>query len=142
MRKVGLVRPIQAYALGFLTLAGCGIERVVDLPTPIPTPSPLPSSWIRSWQLMENSGTDLTIGIHMADRACERLADVRVRESAEEVAIEAFGARVPGNRVCTMALVLRRYTVTLERPLGDRTLTGCIAEGRPPLPDDCSHISR
>jgi hypothetical protein len=97
---------------------------------------------MRSWQLMENTDRNLTIGIHMANEECERLADVQVVESADGVEIQAFGARTPGNGVCPMNLVVRQFTVTLEEPLGDRALTGCIAEGRPPLPDDCAHISQ
>jgi hypothetical protein len=90
---------------------------------------------------MENEDRSLTIGIHMANEECERLAGVQVTETADGVEIQAFGQRMPGDGVCGMNLDVRQYTVTLEMPLGDRLLTGCMTETRPPLPADCADIS-
>lgn len=91
---------------------------------------------------MENEDRNLTIGIHMANEECERIAGVQVTETADGVEIQAFGEALPGDRACGMNLDVRRYTLTLEMPLGDRTLTGCMTDTRPPLSPNCADISR
>ena len=90
---------------------------------------------------MENEGRNLTIGIHMANEECERLAGVQVTETNDGVDIQAFGEALPGDRACGLNLDIRQYTVTLGMPLGNRPLTGCITETRPPLPPDCADVS-
>lgn len=129
---------VAAWVLCLVVATSCA---VVDLPVIVPTPEADRFSRPLPWNVLENDGRDLTIGIRKGSDQCERLAGVEVIETPDDVEILAInGPPPPDSRVCPPVLEIRRFTVTLEEPLGDRTLTGCQSDPSVMIPPDCATI--
>jgi len=65
------------------------------------------------------------------DESCERFDRVDVDDDGPIVELTAVVDVRHGAGSCADIGKFERVRVTLARPLGDRTLTGCRVEGRP-----------
>lgn len=66
--------------------------------------------------------SDTTLGIAFSGGACDVVQDVMVMEDESEVRIMVLAGREMGVDACTDQLVTWTTTVTLEAPLGERTV--------------------
>jgi hypothetical protein len=78
-----------------------------------------------AWFLREVDGSGLTIAVMMGGCDCYRFARVDVVESDEAVELEAWVERLYPEG-CFMVSLFQETTVLLDKPLGHRTLAGCM----------------
>lgn len=98
-----------------------------------------PSSW---WLVSAPSGRTVDIAVLVGSDGCEELEDVLVNESSSRVRLQARVRATDHGRECREDLRYVPQTVTLEQPLGSRTLTGCaVRDDRLyPAPSSCSDV--
>ena len=117
---------LVAAALSVATLAGCSDDG----------PSWEEQAGDAEWVVSAEPGptaTAIDLRVTIGSSSCNRLADVEVIETDEEVrlraVVEYLDAGDDPSFVCTADLVIRPTTAQLVAPLGDRALTGCIDPG-------------
>ncbi len=80
---------------------------------------------VRWRPLPHAEGSEVPIFIHVGTSGCATLDRIEVDESSDTVTIAAYASdllRAP----CAAVMVEETVTVTLDAPLGDRTLRGCF----------------
>jgi hypothetical protein len=120
--------------LALITLAACN-GTVGESATPSPEPSnatPIPSGReaVAPWHLEMVDGDRLVIRVEVGEPVCEQVARVEIDESADTVRLTAVTTILK----VTACPQLRNYepvNVTLEAPLGNRDLLGCLLERAP-----------
>jgi hypothetical protein len=98
-----------------------------------------PTSW---WLSATPSGRTVEVAVLVGSDGCEELEDVLVNESASRVRLQARVRTTDHGRQCREELRFVPQTVTLDQPLGSRTLTGCaVRDDRLyPVPSSCSDV--
>jgi hypothetical protein len=104
-------------ALSILLLSACGLDT--------PTPEPDRGDQIRVPWVVFGVDSALELGAMTMGADCQRFAGVDVIESENGVEIQAWVEELVSDR-CAMASRIALTSVTLDAPLGTRTLTGCM----------------
>ena len=107
----------------------------------------LVSTWTETahdWAVTGMNDNSLTLVVAVGSSRCERLEGMELTETATEVTITAVVSEKDARQGifgtdCTADLVVETVEVGLERPLGNRSLTGC-APGDSGLEDYFGHI--
>lgn len=94
----------------------------------------------RGWDLAEVTADGRHVAVTVGFGGCDRYFGPDVRETADEVEIVTVFTVPAGMVACTAELQLAQNIVRLQRPLGDRTLTGC-GRGDCLAVDDAAEIS-
>lgn len=93
-----------------------------------------------SWLSERADGTRLEVVTYIGSGSCNDFDRVDVEESAEEVLIYAYITGEDGKTACTDDYTWETTEVELDEPLGDRSLSGCVAPAdahrAPDLPHD------
>lgn len=108
------------------------------------------SEWVREdteWFLVGVSADERTLEIvyTMSGVAseCQRKGGVEARESEHRVTVRAHKEVNPSATGCTLELVTVDEAVTLEDPLGERELLGCLPGSADPNEDKtCRDLDR
>ena len=100
------------------------------------SPSPDRDGQIQSGWIVESvSGDNVVIRV---DVGCVGLNSIDVTESDATVDIRAWVGRPSPSAICLEARVYYTVTVSLDQPLGERMLTGCLVGSQPDdLRTDC-----
>jgi hypothetical protein len=98
-----------------------------------------PSSW---WLTAPPSGRTVEVAVLVGSDGCEELEDVLVSESSSRVRLQARVRATDHGYQCREDLRYVPQRITLEQPLGSRTLTGCaVRDDRLyPAPSSCTDI--
>jgi hypothetical protein len=131
-------------------LSACSPEasRVADGPSPTVTTAggyrDEPVEWfLRS---ISDDGKTIALTYQMSGVAseCEREGRTSATESADRVVVTARkSVTLDRNRACTEELAYVKAEVTLEQPLGERSLVGCRPPKSEPSEDDvCRDLKR
>jgi len=106
-------KALPAVAVGLLLVAGCGGHRTTAAP----------------WNLRGPAvGALLQLRVGIGSSSCDEVADIKVREDAEEVHVTAVVRRT-GEHDCTGDYATVDRDVRLQAPLGTRRLSGCRPKG-------------
>ena len=70
--------------------------------------------------------SSLQIDVSVGSGSCNSFNRVELNETDAEVEVLAYSDSDVSQDVCTDDLTLEKSTISLEAPLGDRTLKGCI----------------
>jgi len=114
MQRVPLVRSVVAVGALIAVAGACGADDGDTLRTP--------------WEATSAEGNEVTLNVFTGSVDCGELGRIETAESDEKVEIRAYIHEI-GNGACAALAGEERATVTLDAPLGDRTLTGCDPEG-------------
>jgi hypothetical protein len=98
-----------------------------------------PTSW---WLAAAPSGRTVDVAVLLGSDGCEELQDVLVSESASRVRLQARVRTTDHGSRCREELRFVPQRVTLDQPLGSRTLTGCaVRDDRLyPAPSSCMDV--
>jgi hypothetical protein len=98
-----------------------------------------PTSW---WLTAAPSGRTVDVAVLLGSDGCEELEDVLVSESASRVRLQARVRTTDHGSRCREELRFVPQRVTLDQPLGSRTLTGCaVRDDRLyPAPNSCTEV--
>lgn len=98
-----------------------------------------PTSW---WLASPPFGRTVDVAVLVGSDGCEELEDVLVSESSSRVRLQARVRATDHGAECREDLRYVPQTVTLDQPLGSRTLTGCaVRDDRLyPAPNSCSDV--
>jgi hypothetical protein len=98
-----------------------------------------PTSW---WLTAAPSGRTVDVAVLLGSDGCEELEDVLVSESASRVRLQARARTTEHGSRCREELRFVSQRVTLDQPLGSRTLTGCaVRDDRLyPAPSSCTEV--
>jgi hypothetical protein len=98
-----------------------------------------PTSW---WLSSQPYGRTVDVAVLVGSDGCEQLEDVLVNESSSRVRLQARVRATDHGSECREDLRYVPQTVTLDQPLGSRTLTGCaVRDDRLyPAPSSCSDV--
>lgn len=118
-------------ALAWLALAACATNdasRVAGDPTPQPARHDEDAD---GWFLRSISDDEKTIGIEYTmsgvASGCEKQGESYAEESADEIVVHAVKSVIDDRNVaCTEELAYVKATISLDAPLGDRLLLGCL----------------
>ena len=111
-----LVRSIVAVGAVFALAGACGADDGDTLRTP--------------WEATSAEGNEVTLRVFTGSVDCGELGTIETTESDEAVEIHAYIHEI-GNGTCAALAGEAAATVTLDAPLGNRTLTGCDPKGAP-----------
>jgi hypothetical protein len=100
------------------------------------------SAWVEGahdWALTSLDGNVLNVVVAVGSGSCDRFEAIEVSETQTEVSITALvSEKEPGSGLfttgCTADMGFEQVEVVLDRPVGDRALTGC-APGEAGLQD-------
>jgi hypothetical protein len=97
-----------------------------------------PTSW---WLAAPPTGRTVDVAV-LVGNGCEVLEDVLVSETGSRVRLQARVRSTESGTRCREDLRYVSQTVTLDQPLGSRTLTGCNARDDRlyPAPSSCSDV--
>jgi hypothetical protein len=113
----------------FLVIAVSCSKASPPTSSPAPTPKGDYKTKATDWflQSISSDGRTLSIVYTMSGVAsgCERKATAQAVESADKVIVTANKSVLQGNHACTEELGYIDAFVTLNSPLGSRTLVGC-----------------
>jgi hypothetical protein len=98
-----------------------------------------PTSW---WLASPPSGRTVDVAVLVGSDGCEELEDVLVDESSSRVRLQARVRATDHGQQCREDLRYVPQRITLDQPLGRRTLTGCaVRDDRLyPAPSSCSDV--
>ena len=82
------------------------------------------------WRLVSAEGSSLQMHVELGDPGCVTLQGVHVNEWSDAVEVTVTGT-VARRDSCFPAREAILVTVTLDAPLGNRSLQGCILEHDP-----------
>lgn len=91
------------------------------------------SAWVEGahdWALTSVDGSVLNVVVAVGSGSCDRFEGIVVSETQTEVKVTAMvSEKEPGSGLfttgCTASLRFEHVEVVLNRPVGDRDLTGC-----------------
>jgi hypothetical protein len=83
---------------------------------------------VTDWALVAVDGRTIELTVEIGNGTCHSLDEVVLDETTTEVNVTAH-RRWHEDRPCTLDRNAERVIVGLDRPLGDRELTGCDAAG-------------
>lgn len=120
--------------VALLGLVGCSAERTEQ------------SQW---WPIDQPTGASFEIVVQTGFDGCDTLDRVEIAETDRAVEIQTFYLAYEGRGYCTASIPLERVAVSLNEPLGTRSLRGCTPE-ESDLADtaarravaDCRHAAR
>ena len=114
MQRVRLVRSVVAVGAVFAMAAGRGVDDGDTLTTP--------------WEATSAEGNEVTLRVFTGSVDCGELGRIETTETDVTVEIHAYIHEIGGG-TCAALAGEAQASVTLDAPLGNRTLTGCDPEG-------------